>query len=432
MGKRAAHRLMFLRLFGDMVVLICIVVCTRCESFDAGQAGQATSSTRPERRPQDLLPPTMTFTNEPESPEPEDPLLRLLWKYSPDAFYLFQRCAGIPSVIQLGSAPPPGLLSGVETGSQSGQYTFDQWWRQWITAREYFDQVEDLPTAVHETNHLYTSAYAMLRLKQVMRSFQDLLVWSPDHKRLDAVQFHAHYLDRIRTLFINVYDTFPTREIAERIPVNMRTDRYKLYVTGTSSTQSEGIFGLLDEYHAYYWSLRTAYDLYDYYRLELPQTAATWLAYTRAQAGDFPSWSEFRYWILTYLLFARDVHPRVYEQVLHDERFRTAFTEIDDLFIDLQKRVIHRVFDELPLNLKSIGLNCYIQTGKMKNLAGLERTDYFLVITDSSGRGLGNGMNWGEYSILLGEQNTPLYLEMAAALRIRQSPQLPPLAPEQP
>jgi hypothetical protein len=245
------------------------------------------------------------------------------------------------------------------------------------------------------------------------------ILQSPEYSDHRATRYFSYYLNRHRTRFDRLYPTFPVRDIAGYIPEANRTGRFKVYVTDDVPAQYLGIFSLLDEYNATYWSQRTVYDLYKYYQAELPLTAETWRAYFGAQSGTFLGWAEFRYFILTYLLYAKDNHPEVYQKLLADERLRETFTEIDDQYIALHKRVIARLSKELPDYLQSKGLKASIS---IKTDPNTKKTIDFFFFIDN----LGGGIYWSEYQAASQMLRTPAYLAIANQFRTTPAPELPP------
>jgi hypothetical protein len=354
---------------------------------------------------------------------PSDPLLAILARYSADSYQLIVRTDGVPSTIAIGGQT---VLS--EGASESRTTSADgkvetrtlagTGFRKWIYETDPLKQAGQLSTAVHETSHGYTSKWPVYQLSKRLSSIDEMMVWTADGRAGSAIRLQAHYMDKDRTLVVVPGPMFPSREIASRVPASLRTHRFSEYIDGGAShaTQVEGIYGLLNEFTAYYCDRRLSYDLYDYYRLELPQTAETWLDYLSGASGTYPAWAEFRYFILTYLLHARETRPDIYRQILADRRLREAFTQNDDAFMSLLRDYNRRVAVELPTHLKSIGVSAEIRPSG---------DDYrFWIRTGSSSRGV--GMFLADHRHLHAVLSTSLYKELADTLRVRPSPDLPP------
>jgi hypothetical protein len=376
-----------------------------------------------------LLPEVLSFNGEKDAPAPDDPLLRILWKYAPDSFYIINREAAMPETLVYRNYTTPLRSKGGGSrtisdaaGIGSTVAVAGEGWRRWIDKPDLLGQLGDLDTAVHEENHGYTSDFAEFQLHHAVQGDdQRTIVTAPDGS-LSTVTFQAHYMDRGETRFVPLSTPypFPAHEIASRIPESLRGGRFNIYVVGTSSTQGEGVFGLLDEFHAYYWSLRTEYDLFGYYKDEMPQTSKTYIGYVTNQIGTLSAWAEFRYFILTYLQYARDVHPDVYRQLMANARFRETFTQIDDRFIEIFNKMVSRFVVELPAYAKTLGVA--FQIGTYNSTGGLSTWEYYIKLgTDIT------GLNWGDYIPVRRELEKPAYIQMAGAIRTRPAPELPPL-----
>jgi hypothetical protein len=376
--------------------------------------------------PKDWLPAVADFKNEPNAPEPSDELLRILWKYAPDSFYIIYRNANLPAKVKFNGfdwtikRTDEALHQSLQNnGSAQTSTKTAPDYRRWIFQTDPFKQVNELATATHEEKHRYTADSAVPLLAEATNGNGQLLR-SAEYGDGRMTLYFSYYLERHRTRFNRLYPTFPVGEIASYITQASRSERFKIYVAGENPGQYLGIFSTLDEYNANYWSQRTMYDLYKYYQTELPLTADTWLAYFEGQTGGFLGWAEYRYFILTYLLYAKDNHPDVYQKLLADERFRATFTEIDDRYIELHKRVIARMTKELPAYLQAKGLKASLSI-KRDPITG-KITDCYLNIGNQ-----GVGIFWAEYQATSQLLRTPAYLEMANQFRTTPAPELPPM-----
>lgn len=400
---------------GLMVVLLLLTACA-----SDGVPSPVTSAQT------DWLPAVADFKNEPNAPEPSDPLLRILWKYAPDSFYVIDRAENLPDVVDFGTTKWKLKRSdqAVRTiynpdGTQTTSTIHVAGFRKWIRATDPLKQVNDLDTATHENKHRYTVDCAVPLLAEASgHNIQRLM--SNEYSDHRTTLYFAYYLGRDRTRFNRRYPTFPASEIASYIPQENRSERYQIYIIDTEVSQSLGIFSMLDEYNASYWSERTIYDLYQYYLAEQPTTADTWQTYFEGQSSVFGAWAEFRYFILTYLLYAKDKHPDVYQKLLADERFRETFTEIDDQYIDIHKRVIKRLMKDLPAQLQAKGLKSRIAT--YTDPKTNKFSDYIFYIDN-----YGTGLYWGKYQTTSMLLRTPAYLAIANEFRTTPAPELPPM-----
>ena len=109
------------------------------------------------------------------------------------------------------------------------------------------------------------------------------------------------------------------------IPEALRTTHYDRYVSSEVSpiqgSRSDGVYGLLDEFASYCWQLNNHVKL-------IPFRGEK----TYVQWGSYLNYMEFRYYILSYLLYAREHYPELYEEITDNEAFCRAFTAIDERF----------------------------------------------------------------------------------------------------
>ena len=163
-----------------------------------------------------------------------------------------------------------------------------------------------LPTAVHEECHHFTRAAAS-SYSQGKWNYQERI-----------------YIGEGEYITVTFTDTFPTEEMSKLLPESLRTSRYDEYISeGARPTANQhGIYGLLNEFAAYCWGNNDMVKTFDYLNRRS----------SNAYDNEFVSYAEFRFWILSYLLYAKENHPDVYQGILDNAAFRQAFTAVDAKF----------------------------------------------------------------------------------------------------
>ena len=212
----------------------------------------------------------------------------------------------------------------------------------------------------------------------------------------------AVYIGDGNHILVKHTDVFNSLEMASTIPQQLRTDRYDLYVGspydgGNLSSQVEGVYGLLNEYTAYYWGTQSALALYDYY-MDQNATAEQWMDYIFDVTGTWGAYTEFRYFILQYMIYARDYYPAVYNGILSNQDFIEAFTIIDNNHLRMKKD-IWDTFDTLAKHLNSNGVQA-IWSG-----------------TGFTINGSGYSMMMETYGPFLEEMEKAAYIEMAQIMK---------------
>jgi hypothetical protein len=306
-----------------------------------------------------------------DNSRPEDPRAAALWKYSPDTYALLSRMKAMEGKIYFGK---DCMISGNIVGertirNEAGELVTltltEPGWERWIDDfLSPSQQMSQMVTAVHEEYHDFRARNDFWILKDYLKSRNEIMIkdvlppgsatpfiwrWA----RFGTIWLgpQTNYYYPVRSKESGIFPAIPASCIEYFIPEELRFGRYDLYISSSSilnpTTQLEGITGLLDEYNAYYLGTKVIYDLYGYWKDELPQTGESWMEWTGAML-NFNSWAEFRYYILTYLLYTEKEDPALFTSLMNDRRLREAFTALDDAFTELVVDVYHRLSVELP------------------------------------------------------------------------------------
>lgn len=121
-------------------------------------------------------------------------------------------------------------------------------------------------------------------------------------------------------------DVFPASEMVGTIPDSLKTFRFDTYVDGDPDMASiqYGIYGLMDEFTAYCWGNHNMVTQVSY-RQDTGLPALP-------NSNEYLAYAEFRYYILHYMLYAKDHYPDVYTNILNNASLRSAFRTIDNKF----------------------------------------------------------------------------------------------------
>ena len=174
----------------------------------------------------------------------------------------------------------------------------------------------EMDTNIHEINHGLTSAWAFHHAASTGQPVAERLMYyyyikpGEEHYITTSIPF------------------FPSRNLIEQIPSDLRTFRFDTYVDGNSSTQNHGLMGLLDEYNAYFHSLKVSWLLKDAYLEAEPDPIRGYLNWVRSLNSVAQAYYEFRFFIFEYLLYARQNEPQVYQAIRNDARLTRAFNAI--------------------------------------------------------------------------------------------------------
>ena len=181
-----------------------------------------------------------------------------------------------------------------------------------------------LDTAVHEQCHDFCGTPGGVRYNPILGRGQRKSEWI--------------YIGGGNHITVNLTNTFASSEMVSTIPASLRTFRFDTYVNGdlVMASNQFGPYGLLDEFTAYCWGMHNQVAVRDYMRENRIR---------ELYDNNYVAYAEFRYYILHYMLYAREHYPEVYQEILNNTSFRRAFTTIDGIFRGLieQARSKHMI-----------------------------------------------------------------------------------------
>lgn len=183
--------------------------------------------------------------------------------------------------------------------------------------------VDQMSTAVHEVYHRIST-----------RLGYQLLV---EGNAAEPVDVQGVYTGG-PPLLVELGETFPAREMDSSFATDAMTFRYPTYIKPSgeqNSTQVHGVFGLLDEWAAYFHSGRTVLDFWPWVRDVAPRTRELYGLYRSRFHGMWVAYAEFKLFILHYVEHARTHRPEVYRALAENASFRRAFVAIDDAWTAL-------------------------------------------------------------------------------------------------
>lgn len=204
-----------------------------------------------------------------------------------------------------------------------------------------------LDTAVHETFHGYTW--------QNHRYYQESIYAGNGVDFLVDMQGAQDYM-------------FPTSEMAATLPPELMTFRYDTYISSGSdaSANTQGVFGLLNEFSAYYWGLNALYTLQPYFE-SYSSDYNLWSQYANSLGNNMNAYAEFKYWILNYLAFAKGNHPDAYNQIMNNQSFCQAYSVMEQQFANLISNNLNSLeglnamlgYSGIKLEYNGQSVNCY-------------------------------------------------------------------------
>lgn len=188
------------------------------------------------------------------------------------------------------------------------------------------DILRGLNTAVHETAHSHNTFVGMQRL-QASGQFDTV-----------AMSAGLVYLSADDDVLLVHRKVFPSLAFADEVPMDLRDSRYDTYIgaaaSSIQSTQSSGVYGLIDEWNAYFLGTRSAVRAAQYYQGKQLR-AKNVLNYMGEVDGSLFAYPQFKYFILAWLDYSARNQPRLYQELMQDESFKQAYVGIDTYFAAL-------------------------------------------------------------------------------------------------
>ncbi|MBR3099629.1 MAG: leucine-rich repeat domain-containing protein [Clostridia bacterium] len=183
----------------------------------------------------------------------------------------------------------------------------------WFSGAETIgDGMNSLHTAVHEQCHDYCGTNSGFMYSSIQGKYLSAREWI--------------YTGDGQHIEVTFTDVFPSSEMVSTVPDSLKTYRFDTYVDGDASMASiqYGIYGLMDEFTAYCWGNHNMVTQVSYRQDNgLPGLP---------NSNQYLAYAEFRYYILHYMLYAKDHYPDVYTSILNNASLRSAFRTIDNKF----------------------------------------------------------------------------------------------------
>ncbi|MFT6826870.1 MAG: hypothetical protein ACI9Z3_000911 [Roseivirga sp.] len=309
----------------------------------------------------------------------EQKIYEYLDKYSPESSEMLRLLYSLPSSYQLNGITLN--LSGEQSPSS------------WVSDNSEKGIMEALNTVVHESMHGLTS-----------RLPYSLLKAQGDSEYTFKESYSAFYINKDSSFLVKHSPVFNSNKISNEIPKALRTFRFKPYITPRSNTlgsQANGIYGLMDEWNAYYFGTKAALDLFDYYKSKSNQNYEVYLDHVSNLAGTYYAYYEFKYFILKYLEYAKSNEKEIYDGIIANFEFRMAFTSINDRFSGLLNQFEERLATIAKLPESNTKDSVYEENGY-----------YFINKT-------GVGLFTEEAEMLKTELDKPSLIALELALRIK-------------
>ena len=254
-------------------------------------------------------------------------------KYSPDSWYLLMQYDQLPENAEA------LLTDGQKTISNKPADTF-----HYLEGSTLTRMITSMATNVHEISHGYyhqnTFRYASENnLRLTWDNAEGFIYISPEKSFF--ISFPKKYL-------------FPSSELKQVIPQSLITFRFDTYINGNTSTQQDGVFGLLNEMNAYYLGSRLNYDMLDAYKTAQGSDTKGLIEWIKNSQSEMTAYYEFNFFIREYLLYMKQNHNESYSEMKTCKNFTEAYKEVELSYSELIDKYQKRVDSEMK-NLNTSG-----------------------------------------------------------------------------
>lgn len=182
--------------------------------------------------------------------------------------------------------------------------------------------LESMETNIHEISHSYSNTI-----------FYESLQSPVSESEYDFANIHQgfyHTPDPPFAFQIERAYIFPSKELTAYIPKEMITFRYKTYINGNTSTQSDGVIGLLEEMNAYYLGSKFNFEMLPVYKQLYPDDYLN--AWVKKTMSIMTAYYEFDFFIKEYLRYAKSYRPDTYTYLKKNQPFKNAYRLIQHNF----------------------------------------------------------------------------------------------------
>lgn len=237
-------------------------------------------------------------------------------KHSPDTWQMLMKYEMLPTSEK---APSHG---GSTISSQKPVTTF-----HYLEGRSHLELLASMRVNVHELAHAYFrhNTYSYARNKNM------LLDWEKVQGYIYITPRTQHFVSYPKKVL------FPSKRLTKVIPPHLITFRHDTYIDGNTSTQSQGIIGLLDEFHAYYLGSKYNFDMLEAYKQAAGSETKGLCEWARNTMSSMTAFYEFDFFIREYLLYLLQQDEATYLLLRDTGEFRDAYATIYSHFDKLTK-----------------------------------------------------------------------------------------------
>ncbi len=171
-----------------------------------------------------------------------------------------------------------------------------------------------IPTAVHEASHLYTDIIALYYMQKKGMPVK------PD-------TMYLYYTGGKRGVYVSLTPSFHFSDMQHSIPKHSAALRFQSLIHENAVEDGAGVYELLNEWTAYYWESSVCMDILPLF-VEAGQIEG-YYDFFQGYISSYTGAAEFRFYLMSYLLYARINRPEIYSEIYANSPFKDAVRIID-------------------------------------------------------------------------------------------------------
>lgn len=174
-----------------------------------------------------------------------------------------------------------------------------------------------------------------------------------------------YYINKDIQIFVPFGKYFRSKELNNYVRKGIQDSvfRYGIYVgaskefpanrgkSGINKTENSeafsigyGFCGLMEEYNAYYYGTQAIFELYPYYLENYGKAnPSAWKDYRHEVMSDLTAYYEFNLFFAWYMLYAKEKHPDVYQDIMNNKALRVTFTLLEAKYSKLVEQVTEQM-----------------------------------------------------------------------------------------
>ncbi|TNE55589.1 MAG: hypothetical protein EP338_02120 [Bacteroidetes bacterium] len=165
---------------------------------------------------------------------------------------------------------------------------------------------------------------------------------------------HRYFVEKGITIEVPLNDYYNSKKLNHFVRKGLQDSifRYGLYVGGKSEVAergnekirvnhrldaevmsiSQGIYGLLEEFNAYYYGNLAAFELMEYYQKKYPDNEDAWEDFEHSVLGDAVAYYEFKLFMAWYLEYAKKNERKSFHYSMDNMPLRVCYTLLDNKY----------------------------------------------------------------------------------------------------